>query len=121
MAKKNTTRRTIALPTLPSLTKMSSRSLAPCICGCGGQTQSEFVAGHDGRTKGLILRLTRGRMTMEQIQEIHGAIGKAIVRGLERMMSEEDRMERWGIAEEVAAYLNAEADAEEIDSEEAIG
>jgi len=122
MAKKNTTpTRKIALPTLPSLNKLSSKSLAPCICGCGGQTQSEFVAGHDGRTKGLILRLTRKRMTMDQIEEMHGTIGRAIVRGLERMMSEGDRMERWGIGDEVTAYLNAEAEPEEIAEEEAAG
>lgn len=47
-----------SLPKLPSLPK--SRTQVSCDCGCGGQTGSRFVPGHDSKLKGMRIRVERG-------------------------------------------------------------
>ena len=47
-----------SLPKLPSLPK--SRTQVACDCGCGGQTGSRFVPGHDSKLKGMRIRVERG-------------------------------------------------------------
>jgi hypothetical protein len=32
------------------------KSIAPCCCGCGRETQSRFAPGHDARFKGIVLQ-----------------------------------------------------------------
>ena len=55
----------VRLPALPSGTR--SKVYVDCKCGCGGQTQSTFVPGHDSRLRGWILRVERGVMTLAEI------------------------------------------------------
>jgi hypothetical protein len=50
-----------SLPKLPSLPK--SRVQVACDCGCGGQTGSRFVPGHDSKLKGMRIRVERGLWT----------------------------------------------------------
>ena len=37
-----------------------ARPTRPCRCGCGAQTQSTWVPGHDAQAKGLLLAVARG-------------------------------------------------------------
>lgn len=41
--------------------------LQACACGCGGQTQSSFLPGHDARAKGRMIRALNGKMTQDEI------------------------------------------------------
>lgn len=39
----------------------------PCKCGCGEKTASHFVAGHDARFKGWLLKIERGQAKKEDL------------------------------------------------------
>lgn len=39
----------------------------PCKCGCGGKTASHFIAGHDARFKGWLLKIERGQAKKEEL------------------------------------------------------
>lgn len=39
----------------------------PCKCGCGGKTASHFIAGHDARFKGWLLKIERGQAKKEDL------------------------------------------------------
>ena len=43
------------------------KELSPCKCGCGEKTTSYFVAGHDARFKGWLLKIERGDATKEKL------------------------------------------------------
>lgn len=62
------------LPKLPSMGKAARKPKAsvPCACGCGELTKSTWYPGHDAFFKGLVLRLSRGVMTVEQVRELAG-------------------------------------------------
>lgn len=63
------------LPPLPKLPKGARKAKPPkpCACGCGHQTAGgTFIAGHDGRLKGLATRVVRGVMTLDQVEEFAG-------------------------------------------------
>lgn len=58
------------LPKMPSAGGSKSRKPKPfnsCACGCGGQTRSLWVPGHDARAKGWALRIERNIVTMDQV------------------------------------------------------
>lgn len=93
------------LPRLPQMTTSTTRSWGKCACGCGGGTQSTFVPGHDARQKGLILRLVRGVMTMDDI-EAWG--GKEVALATAFALLDEKRMTRWNLLDEVNAFKEAE-------------
>lgn len=62
---------------LPSLPK--SRRAKPtvsCACGCGGQTKSTWVPGHDGRATGWAIRVEKGLLLLNQVpaNERKGAV-----------------------------------------------
>lgn len=44
-----------------------AKVMKPCTCGCGDQTPSYFVPGHDARFKGWLLQVERGKMKVEQL------------------------------------------------------
>ena len=80
---------------LPALTSLSSvRPLVPCRCGCGGSTQRTFVPGHDSRLKGLIVRVIRDVMTLDQVAEWGGPGTRKAV---EAAMKDRALMKRWNI------------------------
>jgi ribosomal protein S27AE len=37
------------------------REMKPCMCGCGEKTAGYFIAGHDARFKGWLLKIERGQ------------------------------------------------------------
>lgn len=42
----------------------------PCKCGCGGETLSLFVPGHDMRVKGMIVKMKKGELKFDSLPEI---------------------------------------------------
>lgn len=56
---------------LPPLPKSAGKPkpLKPCKCGCGGQTRSVWVPGHDSRMRGWILRVERGFIKLSEIPD----------------------------------------------------
>ncbi len=58
---------TKSLPKLPALPK--SRTIRKCACGCGGNTQSRFVPGHDSTLKGMKIRVERGLWDKENPED----------------------------------------------------
>lgn len=58
----------LALPPLPK-TAGKPKPLKPCKCGCGGQTRSLWVPGHDSRMRGWILRVERGYVKLSEIPD----------------------------------------------------
>lgn len=87
---------------------------ATCRCGCGGNTQATFVPGHDARLKGLVIRVTRGVMTLEDVGTWGG---ESVEIAVAKAMDDKAMMTRWNLTGEVAAYkaevarLEAEAAA----------
>jgi hypothetical protein len=66
-----------ALPRLPRATK----SAKSCACGCGGSTRGgRFVPGHDARLHGIIKRVERGVMSLEDVRDLCGGGVLAAVR-----------------------------------------
>jgi hypothetical protein len=108
------------LPTLPSLTTSRTHATSECACGCGGFTQRMFTPGHDSRLKGLIIRLTRGVMTIEAIEEWADEFGRGAqtVDAVTKGMSNAQLMKNWNLTKDVAAFKAAEAAAavEEIEA-----
>lgn len=73
------------LPPLPKLPKGARKAKPPkpCACGCGFQTAGgQFIAGHDGRLKGLAMRVQRGVMTLDDVEKFAGAGTRAKVEAL---------------------------------------
>jgi hypothetical protein len=63
------------LPPLPKLPKgaRKAKPAKPCGCGCGNMTAGgQFIAGHDGRLKGLAIRVQRGVMTYDEVEAFAG-------------------------------------------------
>lgn len=58
------------LPALPALPKAARKPkpLHDCECGCGGQTHSRFVPGHDSRLHAWILRVERDVIKLADVQ-----------------------------------------------------
>jgi hypothetical protein len=56
---------------LPPLPKSAGKPkpLKDCRCGCGGQTRSVWVPGHDSRMRGWILRVERGYIKLSEIPD----------------------------------------------------
>ncbi len=100
------------LPTLPRLPKgRMARNWNECACGCGGGTQSTYVAGHDGYMKGVILRYLRGQMDLVEITE---KCGEATSKAVETHLADKNLVKRWNLGPEVAAFnerIAAEANA----------
>ena len=81
------------LPVLPSLTTRI-HAWVDCRCGCGQQTQRTFAPGHDARLKGLIVRVVRGVMTLQEIEEWGGErTRKAVEEGI----ADKALLRRWNI------------------------
>lgn len=65
-------------PPLPAMPKMkrARKPKAPqqCACGCGGETRGgRFIPGHDARLHGWALRVTRGLVTLADVEKSDGA------------------------------------------------
>lgn len=58
-----------SLPALPKLPrKRKAKEPKQCACGCGGMTKGgRFIAGHDSRLKGWLLRVERGLVKIADI------------------------------------------------------
>ncbi len=41
-----------------------------CLCGCGGATQSKFIAGHDSRIHSLLSKIVKGQTGPETLPDI---------------------------------------------------
>jgi hypothetical protein len=103
------------LPNLPSMPKGRAISnWAKCRCGCGGNTQSTFVPGHDARLRGLMLRTLRGIMTLEQVEE-WGGIGTR--KAVESALRDANIIARWNLQPEIEAAKERE-EAERLAAEE---
>jgi hypothetical protein len=102
------------LATLPALTSAyKPGAQRKCACGCPGLTARTFVPGHDARLKGLIIRVVRGIMSLEDVNvwaETQGeGIGASTVNAVETAMANAQLMRRWNLAVEVAG-LKAKID-----------
>jgi DNA-binding MarR family transcriptional regulator len=55
-----------------------SEPLTPCLCGCGAQVKSRFVAGHDARLHGQVLRAKKENAQLVVTESAAGwLLGKA--------------------------------------------
>jgi len=67
---------------LPSLAKArvrKPRPTRPCACGCGGETKSRFCPGHDSYLRGLVIRVQREVMSLDEVEERGGKGQRAAV------------------------------------------
>lgn len=76
-----------AMPKLPKLPKASrgprkEKPMVDCACGCGGQTRSTWVPGHDARAKGWALRIDRNVCKMSDVPENEQAGAKLMLKAL---------------------------------------
>lgn len=89
---------TVALPSLPSSARPGS--LAPCRCGCGDTTLRTWTVGHDARHKGVLVRVIRGQMTLEDVAEWakanYGDANK-VVDAVKRDLKDAKLLKRWKI------------------------
>lgn len=85
------------LPALPSVGRI--RPSFSCACGCGSLTQRSFTPGHDARLKGLIIRLVRGVMTLDDVRTWADEIGRGeqTVAAIKKAMANAALMKRWNI------------------------
>ena len=52
------------------------KARSTCWCGCGGETSSKFMPGHDARLKGVLIRVARGKAdpsTIPAIARLHAS------------------------------------------------
>jgi hypothetical protein len=82
-----------ALPPLPKLPKAGKKAKPPkeCFCGCGEMTKGgTYVAGHDGRLKGLAIRVERKVMTLDDVEtyveQVQPGRGKATRAAVEKLL-----------------------------------
>lgn len=60
----------VPMPKMPSATRARKpKPMHDCACGCGGQTRSLWVPGHDARAKGWAMRIERNIVTMADVPE----------------------------------------------------
>ena len=50
--------------------KKTELGLGVCLCGCGGATQSRFIAGHDSRIHSLLSKIVKGQTGPETLPDI---------------------------------------------------
>lgn len=50
--------------------KKKESTPGPCLDGCGGETNSKFIPGHDARLKSLLLKIERGDEPLEALPEV---------------------------------------------------
>lgn len=48
------------------------KTVRPCGCGCGGETMSHFIPGHDARYKGWMKKLADGRLDQAELKKLMG-------------------------------------------------
>lgn len=82
------------LATLPTLPTNRTRPISMCACGCGRLTQRTFAPGHDARLKGLMIRVARNVMTLEDVREWGGIDTMEAVR---ESLTDARLMKRWNI------------------------
>lgn len=58
-ATKTTTKKAAPKAKAKTATPAKAKTFNKCTCGCGGQTQSRFMPGHDARLKGLLQKAYR--------------------------------------------------------------
>ncbi len=51
-------------------TPPADRAKVPCKCGCGGQTFSHFIPGHDAKAKSMLLKLARNLVGRDDVPKI---------------------------------------------------
>jgi hypothetical protein len=83
------------LPALPSVSRI--RPMFSCSCGCGSLTQRSFTPGHDARLKGIIIRVVRGVMTLDDVREWAEGRGEQTVAAVTKAMANKGLMARWNI------------------------
>lgn len=91
---------------LPSLPRASGRKrerpVHPCECGCGGETKSRFCPGHDSYLRGLVLRVYRDVMTLDEVEKlVGGKVGKDQRAAVERemkLMKKEGKLTKMAVA-----------------------
>ena len=93
-----------SLPALPSVS--SVRPQHACACGCGRLTGRTFAPGHDARLKGGVVRVVRGLMTLDEIEQVMGAPFRKAV---EAVLASPALLRRWSI------------EVPEVESEEQVG
>lgn len=54
----------------PKKSKDAPKVVAACICGCGGETTSKFIPGHDAKLKSLLIKIERGVEALDALPEI---------------------------------------------------
>lgn len=83
---------------LPALPKAkSARKPKPevdCECGCGGKTKSRFCPGHDSYLRGLVIRVQREVMTLDEIGEKIGKGQRAAVEAELKKIKTETRTKK---------------------------
>lgn len=52
---------------LAEKTKKTAKPTRPCFCGCGGETQSRFVPGHDARFHGWARKVAKGELNLDLV------------------------------------------------------
>ena len=85
-----------SLPSLPSVARI--RPVFSCSCGCGSLTQRSFAPGHDARLKGLIIRVVRGVMSLEDVRTWAEGRGEQTVTAVTKAMANAALMKHWNIA-----------------------
>lgn len=86
-----------SLPALPSVPRV--RPLFSCACGCGSLTQRTFTPGHDAKLKGIIVRVVRGVMSLEDVKTWADEFGRGTqtVEAVRKAMANKGLMQRWNI------------------------
>ena len=84
------------LATLPTLPTNRTKASTKCACGCGRLTQRTFAPGHDRRMKGLMIRVARNVMTLEDVRDWGGIDTMEAVR---EAMEDGRLMKRWNIVD----------------------
>jgi len=55
------------LALLAEKSKKATKPTRPCYCGCGGETQSRFVPGHDARFHGWARKIAKGDLQLDLV------------------------------------------------------
>ena len=85
------------LPSLPSVPRV--HALYNCACGCGSTTQKLFTPGHDAKLKGIIMRVVRGVMSLDDVRTWADGFGRGeqTVKAVKAAMASKELMKRWNI------------------------
>lgn len=87
----------------------AAREKKTCRCGCGGETYSLFVPGHDARVKSQLLKVARGQLAQSEVNQ---AVWDLVEENEKWHALYDNIVEKAAVEAEEAAKAAAEKEAE---------